>query len=128
LKNAWTYTLSLATFEDIEEKFPESANDAVLEVVERLRQQNQKIIDIKGMDDAELVSKLATFLYNYQRIAVKIMKTVPNPLLADDMGVGKTLETICLCEEINEGTSFQDLRVLVVSPNTLKWTWAAEIE
>lgn len=128
LKSAWTYPFSLSTFEEIQMKFPESADEKTLAMVQKIYEANKAIEDIKKMDDVELKSVLSQFLMNYQRIAVKLMKEIPNPLLADDMGVGKTLESICLCEEINEGASCDDLAILVVCPNTLKWTWAEEIE
>lgn len=128
LKSAWTYPFSLTTFDEIQEKFPESADAEALKIIERIRNQNAEIENLKEREDADLKSRLSRLLYNYQRIAVKLMNIIPNPLLADDMGIGKTLESICLCEEMNEGTRYEDLKVLVVCPNTLKWTWAEEIE
>jgi len=128
LKSAWTYPFSLTTFEEIQTKFPESADEETLAIVQKIYAENEAIENLKNMEDVELKSNLSKHLANYQRVAVKLMKEIPNPLLADDMGLGKTLESICLCEELNEGASYEDLAVLVVCPNTLKWTWAAEIE
>jgi len=127
-KSCWTYPFDVPTYNEILEKFPGSESAQAEQVMRELMEQTNKILEIKSAEDATLKSKLSKFLYNYQRVAVKLMGEIDNPLLADDMGIGKTLESICTCEEVNEGTSYEDLRILVVCPNSLKWTWADEIE
>lgn len=127
-KSCWTYPFSLFTYKEIVRNYPDSVSIDMASIVEKVELDNKKILELKNQEDSSLSTKMSSFLYNYQRVAVKLMLEIENPLLADDMGIGKTLESICTCEEINDGTSYDDLKVLVVCPNSLKWTWSDEIE
>lgn len=58
-------------------------------------------------------------LFPYQREAVDFMKTHPRCINASEMGVGKTVEALKLCQEL-------DLQhVLIICPKTLvsEWFW-----
>jgi len=62
-------------------------------------------------------------LYPYQREAVDFMKEHPRCINASQMGLGKTIEALKLCQEL-------DLQhVLIVCPKTLisEWFWQTEV-
>jgi SNF2 family DNA or RNA helicase len=77
----------------------------------------------------------------YQRAAVDFFMTHPHSILADEMGTGKTLQAIATVQEARCRASYfaetetfpgtADLLnqpILVVCPNSLRGTWADEID
>lgn len=63
-------------------------------------------------------------LFPFQRSAVHFLETIGRALLADDMGSGKTIMLIRTLERLGPYA----LPALVVCPNSMKYTWAEEIE
>jgi len=63
-------------------------------------------------------------LYPFQRVGVDFLETTGRALLADDMGSGKTIQLIRTVERLGPYA----LPVLVVCPNSMKYTWKAEVE
>lgn len=61
-------------------------------------------------------------LFEFQKDGVQFLLKTKRALLADEMGLGKTVQTIYACR------ACQARRVLVICPNTLKWTWEKEVE
>lgn len=59
-------------------------------------------------------------LYPYQLEGIRFLKDRSCVLLADDTGVGKTIQAIKACQELRT-------RTLVVCPNSLKYQWVDEI-
>ena len=59
-------------------------------------------------------------LFPFQRVGVRFLETVETALLADDMGSGKTVQIIRTIRRI------ASLPVLVVCPNSMKFTWRDE--
>ena len=79
--------------------------------------------------DAELNLEWAEKLRPYQRSAVDFIAEHPKTLLADEMGTGKTLQSLASVEEWKirnkiEGPTHQ----LIVCPKSLRGTWQNEIE
>src|SRR3990167_4151650 len=64
--------------------------------------------------------KLSAVMHPYQRIGAGFLQVAGRALLADQMGLGKTLQSIAACEA--------DKRVLVLCPATNKYGWKEEIE
>ncbi len=60
-------------------------------------------------------------LYPYQKIGVAFLTSKKKSLLADDMGIGKTAQAICACNELKAK------QVLVVCPASLKLNWQDEL-
>lgn len=60
-------------------------------------------------------------LYPFQRVGVKFLSTVRRGLLADDMGSGKTIQIIRALVHLERK------KVLIVCPNSMKFTWKEEI-
>lgn len=66
-------------------------------------------------------------LYPFQRAGVQFLATAKRALLCDEMGTGKTVQSIrTLAELVRRGEN--PFPVLVICPNTLKRTWLAEFE
>src|SRR3990167_8313195 len=60
-------------------------------------------------------------LFEFQKKGTKFLKEMPNVLLADQPGLGKTIQTIAAFEK-------ELPKILVLCPNSLKYTWKTEIE
>ena len=58
----------------------------------------------------------------YQRVGVQYIKSVSRCILGDEMGLGKSVETI-LATDISP----RHKNILIVCPNSVKWQWAKEI-
>ena len=67
-----------------------------------------------------------TTYYRHQVEGVRLMARMTSFLLADDMGLGKSLEALTVAA-IDFEKGYAE-RVLVVGPSFLKWNWADEIE
>jgi SNF2 family DNA or RNA helicase len=65
-------------------------------------------------------------LYEFQRAGVAFLVLVKRALLADEMGAGKTVQTILALRTLR-GYGELTGPTLVVCPNTMKRTWAREI-
>ncbi len=61
-------------------------------------------------------------LFEFQKKGIQFLVRTRRALLADEMGLGKTVQAIYACR------ANQARHVLVICPNTLKWTWKKEIE
>lgn len=69
--------------------------------------------------------KDSTNYFQHQADGVRIMAKMTNALLADDMGLGKSLQALTVAAvDFEWGVAS---RVLVVCPSTLKWNWELEI-
>lgn len=68
-------------------------------------------------------------LFPFQRVGVHFMELAGRALLADDMGSGKTIQLIRTLERLAKNKTKQyPYPALVVCPNSMKYTWKAEIE
>ena len=70
-------------------------------------------------------------LYPYQRAAVDFIANHPSCLLADDMGLGKTVQALSAvyehCLRVGD-QDFAERPRLIVAPNSVKGSWAREVE
>ena len=63
-----------------------------------------------------------TELYPYQRAGVQFLRVAESALLADEMGTGKTVQTIATLEE-------EDLYpAIIICPNSVKTNWVREFQ
>jgi SNF2 family DNA or RNA helicase len=67
-----------------------------------------------------------TRLYPFQRAGVAYLSLVKRALLADEMGSGKTVQTIMALRALEDTGHLAD-QVLIVCPNTMKLTWQREL-
>jgi SNF2 family DNA or RNA helicase len=77
---------------------------------------------------APLSSPWATKLYGYQRAGIEFMVNNPSCLLADDMGLGKTVQSLTAVAEFATCNSGADKPRLIICPNSVKGSWAREVE
>ncbi len=76
-----------------------------------------------SLEEATLMTEEPN-LFPFQRAGVHFLELIGRGLLADDMGSGKTIQLIRAVERLGP----EALPVLVVCPNSMKYTWAEEIE
>lgn len=62
-------------------------------------------------------------LYGYQRAGVQFLVAAENAVLADEMGAGKSVQTIIALSHL---MACEELPVLIVCPNSVKAVWASE--
>src|SRR3990167_5714534 len=61
-------------------------------------------------------------LYPYQRVGAAFMYKIGSGLLGDEVGLGKTVMSLAVCEKVRAE------KVLIFAPAAVKWQWASEIE
>lgn len=89
---------------------------------------DRKNLNIKNsiMENIKIPDKFASVLRNYQKDGFKWMYFLHQfkfgGILADDMGIGKTIQTLALIEAIEEKGRF-----LIVVPKSLLFNWKDEI-
>lgn len=80
--------------------------------------------------DYQIPSSLKSTLRNYQKVGFRWLKTMADygfgGILADDMGIGKTLQVITLLED--EKQRNKNTLSLVICPSSLILNWESEIE
>lgn len=99
------------------------ALDFVIEKRESLRR--QRVIDERYGDEA-LDGLLRTHLYPYQKEGVRFAAAAGRSILADQMGLGKTVQAIATAELLRCEHFVE--QVLILCPATLKYQWRSEIE
>ena len=106
-RRVWTYPLSPHVARGLLAEFPECAVDqSVLDLLEPLTP-----MDPSGMNLP---------LWRHQHEAVTDLSVMPGSMLAFDMGVGKTLAALTLCD------TWDARRVLVICPKSVISVWPAE--
>ena len=61
-------------------------------------------------------------LFPFQKTGVEFLLKVGSGLLCDSMGLGKTIQSLAVCEHI------QAKKVLILTPSAVKWQWHDEIK
>jgi superfamily II DNA or RNA helicase len=79
-----------------------------------------------GIDSAVFTNLLKVPLYPYQREGALFAVTAGRCLIGDDMGLGKTVQALAAAELMEE--LFGVVKVLIISPTSLKHQWKSEIE
>lgn len=76
--------------------------------------------------EAEVGAKEAERLYGFQRAGVQFLSHVKRALLLDEMGTGKTVQSIYTMREVHEVQDLDVFPALIVAPNSVKTTWQRE--
>ena len=96
---------------------------------EWVRQHNQDsiqpLLEIRDKQDVDLERVWQKPLWPFQRVGAQFLASNNAALLADEMGTGKTVQTISALRLLGKTKT---VPVLVVAPNTMKWTWKKEFE
>lgn len=124
-KRLMTYTWQpeYKTYKTIKQQFPGiSVSDAVQKWVDKFLAACEKFETMKSVADVTLPVELGNKLFPYQRVGTNFMYKAKRVINADDMGLGKTLQAICACQMTGSDC------ILVVTLNSLKFTWEAEIK
>lgn len=122
---AWEYNPDRRVVERLMQLFGSNLTISVEvgTLLDETEQHNLQRIELKNLEDAgNFTVPFARQLRNYQRVGANFLIKTKKSILADDMGTGKTLQTITACEELGAE------RVIVVCPNSLKWNWVDEIK
>jgi SWI/SNF-related matrix-associated actin-dependent regulator of chromatin subfamily A-like protein 1 len=96
---------------------------AVYSLMERIHSQEQIFEDLSGADkltEKLVIPGLAKELYPFQEVAVKYAIEAKRVLICDDVGCGKTIESIATVQYLNA------YPVLVISTANMKLNWAKE--
>ncbi|KAF3981865.1 MAG: DEAD/DEAH box helicase [Methylococcales symbiont of Hymedesmia sp. n. MRB-2018] len=97
----------------------QSAEDAAHQL--RAKEISQQIIQANGV-----LAGIKVRLFSYQTEGVAFLASRGRALLADDIGLGKTLQAISAASWLADHAGVK--KVLVVCPPSLKHQWAREIE
>src|SRR3989344_2129714 len=81
---------------------------------------NKNLLDL--VDIKFTGSKNEVLLRGYQRVGVEFLKTAKKCLLADDMGLGKSLQLITVMVELGFKKN------LIICPSSLKYNWENEFK
>ena len=103
----------------------------VIKFKEKLNEEKFKINVIDYTDDFkhpknfnDLSDDLIDYLYEYQKDGVKFgIKKHGRCLIADEMGIGKTIQALCIAKLYEE-----DWPVLIICPGSVKYSWKNEIQ
>ena len=82
-----------------------------------------KLRDVTRFDDPDLAAVGDQRLYDFQKVGVEWLCRAGSALLGDEMGTGKTIQVLAAL-----GRKLHALPAVVVCPNSVKHTWAREIE
>lgn len=72
-------------------------------------------------------SKTGFALFPFQRAGAKFLATARQALLADEMGTGKTVQTIMGLKTLHDA-GFDVFPVIIIAPNSMKITWKREFD
>lgn len=109
-----------------------SLKDAEMIKVDRDPTYKDIVRGIRNVQDSDFAvpSSLKSILRNYQKVGYRWLKTMAeygfSGILADDMGIGKTIQVITLLED--EKLHHPESISLVVCPSSLILNWQSEIE
>ncbi len=118
----WDFPDNTSVVKQLEQSFPDlRLSGAITLMMAAEAERALRLSNLKDYADAELSVDYADKLRDYQRVGVQFLTEAKQALLADEMGTGKTLQSITACEEVGAQ------HVLVVCPASLKWNWHDEV-
>jgi len=128
-KHWWT---NISEFQDVYDElgdYDSTVDQKILTSIEKVKKEERKVqaeladIDtLKNYTGDLTIPGLNATLFEYQKKDVYFMSKKKRALNGNEMGLGKTLETISTC--LNVGFK----KILIVAPTTLKHNWIREIE
>jgi SNF2 family DNA or RNA helicase len=118
---AWVVPMEYQAYVDAKARFKNlSLAPNVERWVKNVEKRRAELIDLKHLEDVEIDAPNADKLYPYQRVGVNFIKQSKIVLLADDMGTGKTFQTMLALE------SMGCERILVIAPKKPCKSWKDE--
>jgi SWI/SNF-related matrix-associated actin-dependent regulator 1 of chromatin subfamily A len=106
------------------EKIKDWSDKATRELIEKRVEEHSKNIEDSWKQDSnkEFPSPMGLTYAGYQKAAIEFALKRKNILIADQMGLGKTIEAIGI---INADESVK--KVLIITPASLKYNWKKEL-
>lgn len=83
-------------------------------------------LEVRNLLEWPATPGLDEHLYSYQRAGVEFMRRAGSGLLGDDMGTGKSLQTLAL-NLAHEHERNDALPALIICPNSVKRHWVREV-
>lgn len=118
---AWTWKADYKTYTSLVKTFPQLIISSGVKIwVDKYLRAIQRMLDIKDLVPI-LKSENVDKLYEYQKYGVNFMIKGIRVICADDMGIGKTCQSIVAAEEINAKN------ILIITPNSVKFNWEIEL-
>lgn len=117
------WKIGLRTFFDYIHRFEKlgfNITPGIYELYEQDKALKTNLKMLLSADDAQFETKLP--LLHYQRVGAKFLATAGSAVLGDDVGLGKTLQAIAVCEADPDAH-----KVLVFCPAILKFQWQNEL-
>lgn len=117
----WTVAISQAAqVLEVLKPFDFEIDSAIQKEVATRKQTETELEKIKTQKDIKV--KFKTPLFPYQKVGVAFMLKAGHCLLADEPGLGKTIQSITVCE------AKKAKKILVLCPSILKDNWASEVK
>lgn len=121
--NVLTFPMEYRTYHLIKKIDPKATEtQSVRAWVTKVLQSRLNREKLKAQPYRDFTVPYADKLFDYQRQGINYLYNVPKAIMGDDMGLGKTLQTITTIQELGVK------RVLIVCPNSLKFTWSKEFD
>ena len=121
--NMLTFPLEYRTYQLIKQVEPNAeCTESVRSWVRRVQQARLNRERIKAVPYPDFSVSYVDKLFDYQKQGINFMCNVSKAIMGDDMGLGKTLQTITTVQELG------CQKVLIVCPNSLKFTWSKEFK
>lgn len=129
-KKIWSYPLEIEVVDYATEIWDKKGlklekSNLLKEWYEKRKIERENLLvnkDRKEVKPEELDTELADTLYDFQRVGVNFLTETKGAILGDDMGLGKSIQSLATVDNINAKST------LVVCPASLKYNWAEEIE
>lgn len=123
----WVYPLGWATCLQLRSVFGDRLTVGPTLAAWGRDQRDNRVAPCLALRTAEDAPELATndldkMLRPFQRAGVKFLATAKQALLADEMGTGKTPQTIRTLEQIGDDA----YPAIIVAPNSMRTTWKRE--
>jgi SNF2 family DNA or RNA helicase len=125
-ENTWWLPLSWAACRQLRGVFGDTLQvGAELALWARTDRDARRVpcLALRVADDCEQYASFLTALRPFQRAGVAFLATAGRALIADEMGLGKTAQVIGALEVLGSEAAYP---ALVVSPNSMKFTWKDE--
>jgi SNF2 family DNA or RNA helicase len=90
------------------------------------RERIDPALEVRSLLEWPAIPGLDEHLYSYQRAGVEFMRRAKSGLLGDDMGTGKSLQTLAL-NLAHEHERKNALPALIICPNSVKRHWVNEV-
>lgn len=91
---------------------------------EELKNRVTPVTAMRDLETVEHPNPVFSSLYGFQQAGLEFLDTAGSSLLADEMGTGKTIQTLSLLRLYVKG----EAPALIICPNSMKGTWAREAE